>query len=953
MPSLVHALIVARPDARIPGALHLGRTLAALAAQTRPVDRLTVVICGTDAGLHDIAAASGAEAVISAPASITYAKAVKLAALRVDPESALWLLAQDTAPEPEALARLAGVLELSSSLALVAPKLVRWHDRDHIVSLGVSMTRFGRSVGLADGEFDQGQHDGDVEALGADVRGVLIGAEARSILLPDQALAGADEGLDMGVRARLGGWRISLVPGARIAVAGDGVAGLPSGQGSRGIRRSTYAERTAQLHRRLTYAHWALVPLHWLTILPLALWRTLAHIVAKAPSLAIFEWGAALTAAVRWPSIARSRGDLRRHRTSPWSRIAPLRLSRTQLRDRLGSDDGPDAGGLNRRGELRFFTGGGAWAVLAAALVSLVAFTSLLAWPVLGGGALLPLRETVGALWADAAYGLRASALDVVGPADPFSGVVAVLGSLWPTAPSFAVVLLWLLALPLALLGGWFAATRLTERSALRIVGGAAWGLAPTFLAALVLGRPAAVIVHLVLPWLFYVGTVAHRSWGSAGAASLLLLVVVACAPVLAPGLLVVWLLAVLVVLAVRRGRGLARVLWLVVPTAAFFAPLVWWQLGGDPVALLADPGLPWAGPQVAADPAGRALLAAGFPTTDPGGWLAMLAGRGIEAPVWWVPLLAAPLALLALLAPLTPRWTSGMVLLGVGLAGIGTAFASVSLVLAHWQSQSVAVWPGTGLSLAWIGVVGAALVTLDAGLAPRPAFARPLLALVAVLGLAVVAVAPLTAAARGASFLTNGPATTLPAYIAAAARDTASMGTLILTPQNSGGVAAQVVWGGSETLGGQATILTTRTAGTEADAALANLVADLVTPSAADVATELAQQGLSFVLLSPAAEPESEDARALRLQAISSIDQRAGLVPVGETPKGVLWRVAGDVAPRTALTAEQRQVSQTITVSQLAVLALALLLAVPTAASRRAARNSPRIVGPTSREAL
>ena len=162
------------------------------------------------------------------------------------------------------------------------------------------------------------------------------------------------------------------------------------------------------------------------------------------------------------------------------------------------------------------------------------------------------------------------------------------------------------------------------------------------------------------------------------------------------------------------------------------------------------------------------------------------------------------------------------------------------------------------------------------------------------------------------------------------------------------------MVWGGSETLGGQATILTTRTAGTDADAALANLVADLVTPSAADVAPSSPQQGLTFVLLSPAPpEPESEDARALRLLAVSSIDQRAGLVPVGETPKGVLWRVAGEVAPRASLTAEQGSCSQAITVSQLAVLALALLLAVPTAASRRAARNSPRIVGPTSREAL
>ena len=76
-------------------------------------------------------------------------------------------------------------------------------------------------------------------------------------------------------------------------------------------------------------------------------------------------------------------------------------------------------------------------------------------------------------------------------------------------------------------------------------------------------------------------------------------------------------------------------------------------------------------------------------------------------------------------------------------------------------------------------------------------------------------------------------------------------------------------------------------------------------------------------------------------------------MVPVGETPKGVLWRVAGEVAPRVELTSEQERLSRTVTAAQLAVLAVALLLAVPTAASRRAARNAPRIVGPTSREAL
>src|SRR6187551_497271 len=225
MPGRVHALLVVRPDGRAPAAFHLRRTLAAVEAQSRPVDALTIVICGDDPVIAEIAAAAPAESVITAPARTRFAEATAIAARRVDGD-AIWLLAQDTAPEREALSRLAGALELAPSVAFVAPKLVRWDDRSTIVSLGVSMTRFGRTVGLADGELDQGQHDALEDVMGADARGVLVRADAwRDLGGLDPALAGADEGLDLGVRARLSGARVSLVPAALVAVAGDGVVG--------------------------------------------------------------------------------------------------------------------------------------------------------------------------------------------------------------------------------------------------------------------------------------------------------------------------------------------------------------------------------------------------------------------------------------------------------------------------------------------------------------------------------------------------------------------------------------------------------------------------------------------------------------------------------------------------------------------------------------------------------
>lgn len=948
MPARVHAILVVRPDGRIPAAHHLRRTLASVEAQTRPVDALTIVVCGDDAAVTELAAASGAESVITASSGTGFAQATALAALRVTGD-AIWLLAQDTAPEPEALVRLAGALELAPSLSFVAPKLVRWDDRTEIVSLGETMTRFGRTVGLADGELDQGQHDAVEDVLGSDIRGVLVRTETwRTLGGLDPGLTGADEGLDLGVRARLAGTRVSLVPNALIAVAGDGVAGPPAPVTGARRRRIALASRTAQLHRRLVYAHAWAVPLHWLTILPLALWRSGVDLVRKQPGLLPGEWGAAFVAMVRLASVGRTRALIRRTRQASWGRLAPLRVSRRELAERLDDDVDESVPVTAHRGPLRFFTGGGAWLLLAAIVASLAAFAPLTVWPVIGGGALQPLRETFGQLWMDTAYGRRALGIDTIGPADPFAAVVALVGSLWPGAPSQALVLLWLLALPLAALGGWFAATRVTDRSVLRIAGGVVWALAPTLTTALVQGRPAAVLVHLLLPWLFYAGAVAHRSWVTAGAASLLLAAVVACAPSLAPAVAVIWVGALVLALVLRGGRGVAKLIWTLVPTALLVAPLLWHQLRvGNPWGLLADPGVPWQGPQVAGDAAGRALLAAGFPTTDLAGWTTFLP----DVPTWWVPLLAAPVAVLALIAPLTQRWAAGVALLVIAVLGIATAFAAVGISVTFAESQTIAIWPGAGLSLAWLGVAGGALAALDTGLAPRLAAARGIAAGVVIVAIGVLAIPALTAMARGASLLTNGPASTLPAYISDEGRDDPSVGTIVLTPQNEGGIASQIVWGGSETLGSQATMLSARTVATAQDDQLASLTADLVTPAAEDVIGRLAAEGVGFVVLAPAVPPESAAARTMRLTASTSLDQRDGLDAVGETTTGTLWRVAVPVEARAQAPASVHQLARGIAIAQGVAVAVALLLAIPTSASRRAARSRSRIVGPHWRE--
>ncbi len=953
MPVRVHALLVVRPDGRKTAATHLQRTLEALAAQTRPADALTIVLCGADRTLTDAAAASGAEGVITSSGSTSFAEALRLAGPRLTGD-AVWLLAQDTAPEPRALERLIAGLERAPSVGIVAPKLVDLEDESRIVSLGVTMTPFGRTVGLADDELDQGQHDAAEDVLGADVRGLLVRAGVwRDLVGVDPALGGADEGLDLGVRARLAGHRVSLVPTAHVAVGGDGAAGLPAPTTRRRRRRRAYAIRLAQLHRRLAYAPAATVPLHLLSLIPLVLWRAAALLVAKQPARVLPEWGASIVVFFRWGAIARARRVIRRSRTSAWSQLAPLRITRSTLRQRFDADADADAMDRPVREELRFFTGGGAWLVLAALVLSVIAFPALLAWPVLGGGALEPLRATLGQLWADAAYGARAMGLDAVGPADPFAALIAVIGSLWPGDPSRALVLLWIAALPLATLGGWFAATRLTPNSLLRNTAGIAWALAPTFWSALVDGRPGGVIVHLLLPWLFYAGAVAHRSWAAAGAASLLLAGVVAAAPSLGPALVTIWALMVMLVVVVRAGRGVGHIVWIGVPSIAVFAPLVWEQLrAGNPWGLLADPGVVWAGPVAAADTAGRLALVGGFPTGGFGGWSTLLADTTLAALAPWVLVLLAPLGALALLSLLTPRWMVSAILLVVGLLGLATAFAAVGIAVAFsTTAEPVALWPGAGLSLAWLGVVGAAVVTLDAGLPVRQRALRIAGATVVIGTLLVVSIPSITAMMRGTSPLQNGPVSTLPAYVAAQGRDDMTVGTILITPQASGAVAARVVWGGSDTLGGHSTLAATRTAATDQDREVAELTADLIGSTSEDIVGRVAAHGIQFVVVAPESDTETDAARALRLSAQTALDQRDDLDAVGATPKGSLWRVDAAVADRPSPSGAAHRLAVALAAVQLVVIAVALLLSVPTAASRRQARRMPRTVGPRARE--
>ncbi|MHA7987241.1 glycosyltransferase [Rathayibacter sp. CAU 1779] len=880
MPPTVTALVVAHR-----GAEHLTRSLDALAAQTRPVDSVVVIGVASDEATTAVATAAAPGALLASKERIPFGAAIGVAVRTLPPPTSddewLWFLAEDTAPEPDALARLIDTVAVSPSVAVAGPKLVDWDAASVLRELGLAMTRFGATIVPVEDEFDQAQHDRTSDMLAVPAAGMLIRHTVWERLGGfDPALPVFDDGLDLCVRARLAGHRVVIVPTAHLASAADDVSAPQRSPKGRRRRRQHRQRRAAQLHRRMAYAPAFALFFHWISLVPLAVLRSLGLLLSKQPGSIGGEFAAAFATAFGGSRIRPARSALKRARTVGWSAIAPLRIPRSEVvRARAIRREASLTRVHGERRELNFFSGGGAWVVLAMAVMSIALFSPLLGSAQIGGGGLLPLND-VGSLWSGLGYGWRDIGIGFVGAADPFNAVLAILGSLTFWQPSFAIELLWFAAMPLAALGAWFLSTRFTHRPVLRATFALVWALAPMLFDALQQGRPAAVILHILLPWLFFAGTAAKRSWAAAATTGILAAAVLACAPILAPALFVIWLIGVIL-----AGRGTGRMLPIPIPAVVLFLPLVVQQsLRGTPFAVFADPGLPQEGTE------GHPLhVALGFADGDLGGWqsLASLLGVSGIAPSIAVPILIAPIGILAVLA-LFLRGTIRATLCLVGaLLGFATSVLTLHLSLSVSGSQAVPVYAGTALSLYWLGLIAAATMALVAlgrfSIAPATI----------VVAFLAVAVAPLAIAMPLQTSAVSPSATSaLPAYATAQAQTKPRIGTLRLTPQSDGSLAAQLVHGTGQTLDDQSTLSATSRSLTTDEKKLAVLAGNLTSTSGLDASSLLKHFGVSFVLLETTAGDGVSPASATTVRAETALDGNALLTQVASTDGAVLWSV-------------------------------------------------------------
>ena len=159
------------------------------------------------------------------------------------PDEWVWLLHDDSNPEPTALAELLAAAEAHPDAAILGPKLREWPSLRRLLEVGLTITGTGRrETGLERGEYDQGQHDEVREVLAVNTAGMLV---RREVL---ESLGGLDEDLpifgndiDFGWRAALAGHRTIVVPQAVV---------FHAEAAHRGIRRTPLTGRHTHYQER-------------------------------------------------------------------------------------------------------------------------------------------------------------------------------------------------------------------------------------------------------------------------------------------------------------------------------------------------------------------------------------------------------------------------------------------------------------------------------------------------------------------------------------------------------------------------------------------------------------------------------------------------------------------------------------------------------------------------------
>lgn len=832
-----------------------------------------------------------------------------------DPDAWLWVLTEDTVPEPEALAELVKIIEVAPSAAMIAPKLVRQESPRVIEQMGLTLTRRWRLFSSVSTEFDQSQHDEIQDVLAAPVAAGLLNAQKylehlgiRQDLSP---LAGD---YDMAMRFRLNGARVLLSPSARVRVPSQGSQLVLAQQAPLTLRK-------AQIELFSIYSPlWLAVVLGILAPLGSVL-QTVWLMLVKRPErigtelVAGFWWFFTLVARLK------PRSGVIKAERAVVSQLKALYASREDIsRSQRSKVEQPAAKAELEAESLAarpgFVASGGLW------IMALLAALSFRFWPTdvaVSGGQLLPLGNSLGHIFARAGSAWQPLGLGTAAPSDPFNWVLLATSSITAWAPSLSIALLIFLAKALAFAGAWRALNLATNRVWLLTLGGLTYALWPALSVAQTQGRFGTLLALLLLPW--FVFTVARvlelgshqqrsvQTWTWVGLSSLLAAAISASAPSLT---LLVGLFILL--LAIYRFKRIGYIVWIPIPLIVLWIPQAVFLGFGleNPLALLTDPGVPIAsakqtmwqfllGSHTNLAFGGYSIFAIGLVLAI--GLFAVFTKRTFTALWLWVAaVLAVASAWLltqlsfqadgAVAEPTGRAWVNGSGYPLLGLAGLLFIYLAVIAL-----DSGAGLWNRVGRLVSW-----ALVIVLSAQFA--------------------VSSTELT--------WTNGQL--VPALVQAQTESNPQTRTLLLRSLPSFGssqnYSATVITGDGihlENLSNSYRYALARlTDQNPSYHKLSQLTANLISANGSDVNTGLKEAGINFILVlnQPGLNTSTSTA-----DLAASLDTVKELESVGLTDYGRLWRVTQKISP---VSVEGSSWSLTKAV-QVIVLTLFALLALPT----------------------
>ncbi|MCF3961797.1 glycosyltransferase [Streptomyces fuscigenes] len=810
-----------------------------------------------------------------------------------EPVQWLWLLHDDCAPAPDALAELLRVADSDPDAAVVGPKLRGWYDRRQLLEVGVSIANSGRRwTGLDRREQDQGQHDQVRSVLSVSSAGMLVRRDVWEQLGGfDRSLPLMRDDVDLCWRAHAAGHSVLVAPEAvlRHAEAASRERRTVDCVG-RSATNPHRVDKAGAVFAMLANTRGGALPWVALRLVVGTLLRTLGYLLAKAPGQAVDEV-MGLSATLLRPGRILAGRRARAGAVTEFSELRPLfpppgatiRATVEQAAASLGAGGASDSeSGGSRHGVVESGPGGEdadymeieqfarlkklarrPGPVLFAVLLvfSLVACRALLAGGSLAGGALLPAPDHISALWDRYADTWHAVGTGGTQTAPPYLAVLASLSVLFLGSTGLALTVLLVCSVPLAGVSAYFASRSLVPSRLLRAWAAVVYAFLPAATGALATGRLGTAVLVILLPVAARAAVSAYGlrgtgrgTWRATWAYTFLLTVTTAFTPVVWP-LSAVLALAVLVLRRREIGAYGPRVLTVLVTPMILLAP---WSLTllTSPRDFLREAGLDFStGPASALDLLGM----------DPGGPKA----------VGGVLMIGVVLAALAALL----RSERGFAVRTAWVAALVALVFAVASNRSGWAGPATLVYAVALLAAGLVGADGARLRVAEMSFGWR----QPAAALIAVLA----GIAPLVAAfswmvTGAAGPLERTDATQVPAFVAEESTTSDQPRTLVLSGTSPGSVSYSLVRGEGAELGDAEL---TRAAG--GDTKLDKVVANLVAGSGADQTTQLRGFAIRYVLLRDGAPHEMSRV----------LDATPGLSRLSQLDGSELWRIDQQVS--------------------------------------------------------